>query len=640
LIVRFSVMSDTTTRDSTTSGTTTSDSASGSVFLKGKFNLYDEDLHKAVDHLWNNESDQAKALLVPHIDKSPRHALVYAQVDWFTSMLSQNTDFAESVLGLFNKALDLADQFFNDFPKSAIQNGLLPSDASEEQKQAVKDELELCNADGYMYSAMMLVMLDSRLKGIWRMRKAWSIYYNLFQRKTPAVDPEVLDGVRFGAGLFMYLMSWLPPMAVSLLKIVGFVSNRDLGQHLMELPAGSEGSIHQPLACFFLIMATVCVPHALADVNELLAYAKPRIDSGLARWPNGVLFPWVASYYTRKVGDEVTTQKYLSHSIDVCMATGKFARPPMMLVMDQGISLMLTQKFAEASKRFESINESKEKTLFQGTPHVLAAVCQHMLGNDSAAEKEISAVQKLKLKGKDKFICDYVLSLVSECSTGFSTIPYQMLYVRRDLAHMQPKTARSWMKLMEQGWAKESKDKQIPRDEELFYHFLHDVYANRAKGSVDKKALKDMREILKEVRETKTSSKRVVWCVVNAVIRVELAEIEHDRGNLDEAEVLLNEAIPFCTTDMLQNIIRPRATIGLDQIRAKRAKGAVSVVPEEDDDEEEEEEEEEGEEEEKPEAKKKKHHHKKHKHHKHGDDKKVAKEEEVKEEEDGPEKTQ
>ena len=53
--------------------------SNSSIWKQGKFHIYDDDLHKAVDCLWNNEGEQARALLTPHIGKSPRHALVYAQ---------------------------------------------------------------------------------------------------------------------------------------------------------------------------------------------------------------------------------------------------------------------------------------------------------------------------------------------------------------------------------------------------------------------------------------------------------------------------------------------------------------------------------------------------------------------------------
>lgn len=546
------------------------------------FRLYDDELHEAVNLIWNNEADKAKKLLVQHASRSPRHALVLAEVDWLSAMLSQNESVLTKVLELFNKALEMAEKYSSDFPKSAFASGLLPKDASPEHVQAVRDELALVQADANLFSAMMLISLDHRVKGAWRMRKAWMVFSSMLSREKPAVAPELQACMRYGAGFFMFIMSWLPPVVTSVLKVVGFVSDRVRGQKLMEQAADEENSIRAPIANMCLIASTVIVPHALTDINDLLAYAKPRIDHTLQKWPNGVMFSWCASYYSRKIGDEAMTQQHLSHAIEECMATGNFAKPPLMLVLDKAISLLLSQQFEESIKLLDEINSRKEKAVFQGMPHVLCAICHHMLGRDDQCAKELKVAKGMKLKGKDKIICEFVLGSTEERKSGFLLMPYQMLYVRRDVAHMQKPTAQSWLDAMDREWKSKAEGKDIPRDEVLTYNFLRVFFSGVVAGTLGDEAYEGLKTILAEASSLKTSGKRSTLHTLNAFVRVELAEIEHRKGNLPQAELLLKEAVKLCNSGILEAVLRPRATIALEQIREEKKQSGVSVPSEDD----------------------------------------------------------
>ena len=546
------------------------------------FRLYDDELHEAVNLVWNNEGDKAKKLLVQHATRSPRHALVLAEVDWLSAMLSQNEGVLTQVLELFNKALEMAEKYASDFPKSVHATGLLPKDASPEHVQALRDELALVQADANLFSAMMLIFLDHRVKGAWRMRKAWVVFSAMLARQTPAVAPELQACVRYGAGFFMFIMSWLPPVVTSVLKVVGFVSDRVRGQKLMEQAADEENSIRAPIANMCLIASAVIVPHALTDINDLLACAKPRIDLTLRKWPNGPMFSWCASYYSRKIGDETMTQQHLSHAIDECMATGNFKKPPLMLVMDKAISLLLSQHFEESIKLLDEISSRKEKAMFQGMPHVLCAICHHMLAHEDKCVKELKAAKAMKLKGKDKIICDFVIGTTEERKSGFLLMPYQMLYVRRDVAHMQKPTAQSWLDAMDREWKARGEGKDLPRDEVLTYNLLRVIFSGVVAGAPDDAAYESLKAILAEAGSLKASGKRSTLQTLNAFVRVELAELEHNKGNLPQAELLLKEAVKLCSGGILEALLRPRATIALEQIREEKKQRGI-CVPSEDD---------------------------------------------------------
>jgi hypothetical protein len=88
------------------------------------------------------------------------------------------------------------------------------------------------------------------------MRKSWKLYEKLLQelQSDKSAAPEVLDCVKFGAGLFYFIVSmvklfivlnsfmWKTPGAfLKILEVIGFVADRDLGVTYLETVSANNG---------------------------------------------------------------------------------------------------------------------------------------------------------------------------------------------------------------------------------------------------------------------------------------------------------------------------------------------------------------------------------------------------------------
>lgn len=527
--------------------------------------LHDEVVRRAVDLSWNNEISAAEALLQPGAATIPRHALHLAELHWCSSLVSGNEKLMLEVLEQLNGTLRLTEACLADYPASCVRNGLLRADSSAARVADLEDDLNIVLADANLLSAAIMVLTSQKIKGAWRVRKAWTIYYGLERRKKRPVCAELQGSVAFGCGLIMFGISWLPAMMVSICRVVGFESNRIRGMALLQ-DACAEHGVRSPLAALVLLVFSLIVPHSLSNLDELLRVAKPVLDDALARWPQGMMFNWLASYYTKKIGDVAGTLRYVDAAIAACLATGKFAAPPATLAVDRVSCLFLAQKFDDACRACDELMANGGGTcIVRGICHTYRALCLHMVGRTADAVAEFQSVRTLKCHTKDRLFIDMGLSAIKTRASGLTLIPYEVMYIKRDIAHMTPATATSFLALLERQYAPFAS--KASTEETAVYQLIAGVL-RRATGDRDR-GNSDIRTAAAAAVAAKGFKHEKF---VAPFACCEIAEIAYHDNNLDECARYLDLANKY-GGGPFEDFIKPRVRIGRETLKARIANG-------------------------------------------------------------------
>jgi len=527
--------------------------------------LHDDVVRKAVNLSWNNQIAETEALLKDTAATIPRHSLHLAELHWCSSLMSGNEKLMLQVLEQLNATLKLTESCLDNYPASCIKNGLLRKDSSPERIQDLQDDLNIVAADTNLLSAAIMVLTSNKIKGAWRVRKAWSIYNGLANRTKRPVCKELEGSVKFGCGLIMFGISWLPSMMISICRVVGFQSDRIRGLALLQ-DACNEHGVRSPLASLVLLVFSLMIPHSLSNLDDLLRVAKPAIDDSLSRWPNGMMFNWLASYYTKKIGDVQGTIKYVDAAIDACLKTGKFTTPPATLAIDRVSCLFLAQKFDEASKAIDELMAHDGSTcIVRGVCFTYQALCYHMIGKKKEAAEVFQSVKNLKCHTKDRLFIDMGLNALKTRKSGLTLIPYEVMYCKRDIAHMTKETATSFLALIERDFGP-FVDKANP-EELAVYKLIHGVLrcsvGKKDEGFKDIKAACDAACAGKGFKVEK---------FVAPFACCEIAEVYYQQNKLDDCIRYLDLANKF-GGGPYEDFIKPRVRIGRETINARIANG-------------------------------------------------------------------
>jgi len=527
--------------------------------------LHDETVRRAVNLSWNSQVEETEALLRPTAATIPRHSLHLAELHWSASLISGNEKLMLQVLEQLNNTLKLTETILKNYPASCVKIGLLKPNSSADRIQDLQDDLNIVLADANLLSAAIMVLTSKKIPGAWRVRKAWSIYSKLASRTKRPVCKELEGSVNFGCGLIMFGISWLPAVMVSICRVVGFQSDRIRGLALLQ-DACNEHGVRSPLASLVLLVFSLIIPHSLSNLDDLLRVAKPVVDESLRQWPKGMMFNWLASYYTKKIGDVPNTLKHVDAAISACIASGKFDSPPATLAIDRVSCLFLAQQFEEASRAANDLMAHDGGTcIVRGVCYTYQALCYHMIGKKKEAADVFQSVKNLKCHTKDRLFIDMGLNALKTRKSGLTLLPYEVMYVKRDVAHMVPETASSFIALIERDFEpfRATANPEETAVYELIRGILRRIIGQKEEGFKDIKAAADAATAGKGFKVEK---------FVAPFACCEVAEIYYQENKLDECLHYLELANKF-GGGPYEDFIKPRVRIGRETINARIANG-------------------------------------------------------------------
>jgi len=166
-------------------------------------------LCEGLDLVWSNKFTEADIFFSKYKDVSPRHALHYGEAMAFRSFISEAIPDRESAIERLTSAIKLAEENVK-----ILENGQIPKGRNDITKDNRKNHLldaKIVLADAYTTLSGLQMVEEQRVKGLLNLRRGWKIYrHSLNSIEDPSYDPAVISSLKFGAGLFYFIISQIP----------------------------------------------------------------------------------------------------------------------------------------------------------------------------------------------------------------------------------------------------------------------------------------------------------------------------------------------------------------------------------------------------------------------------------------------
>lgn len=492
------------------------------------FPMY-EDMMGGIFLVFSNKFEIADEFYETHKSNNPRASLHWAESMLIRSVLSELQSDKDAALDRMTATLKLAEEQLK-----VLEAGNIPKGRSDITKQNINNyivDTRTVLADAHTMTAGLLVLEDARVKGLIHLRKGWKLYRSTLDKvesnKYGTIHPAVFNSLKFGAGLFYFIISLIPPgLPQKVASLAGFKSGdnfKELGMKFLR-DVHSSSSIRCDLAgivlaCHHLLLTNDMDPKI---ANELVAEANSIYKEGLGKFPKGSVFQVIASFACLETNNTDEAIKHTEASINNCRHVTNY---PALLLRLKSQCYIMRFEWETATKILEdilglSIEQAKLKKKSSNNAWALIynnlrAGCGHMmLGNQDKAKKYFTTTTEQKTTDK------WSESLVFQAKRYLANGGFFSMLENMILTEAFEKVIRN---------AKDTQRQEILN--------LIEELAKKAKGALtpitkDTKAsstkVKDMNDPLID--------NRVAYCVLRATVLRTLQKTE-------EADVMIKEVL-------------------------------------------------------------------------------------------------
>jgi len=390
---------------------------------------------QGLDLLFSNKFDEADALFKQQKDNIPRFALHYAEVMAFRSLISELiTDQQESINRL-QQAVKLAEDQLK-----IMEQGQIPKNRNDIVKESLHDHLLDCKivlADTLIILAAMQVIDDQRVKGLLNLRRGWKTYRQTMSTvETKLHSPQVITSLKFGSGLFYFILSLIPPgLPQKAAALAGFTGgDKGLGlQYLRD--AFSTSPIRSYLAGLVLTAHHVFLTSDL-DPNEskdLITEAESIIKNSLEKFPEGSIFQAVAGVValeSNQVDVAITaTESAIKNIIHVTLFPSVLFRALAncySMKLDWQATFQILEKTHLGSVEQEKTGKSKNPWNFAWNTLRMGA-CAVMMGKDDVAKKYFTYSSNAKVK--DRWSQSLIIQANRYLANGGQFAMFELMYL-------------------------------------------------------------------------------------------------------------------------------------------------------------------------------------------------------------------
>lgn len=524
-------------------------------------------INRAVFHMWNNEYDKAMDLLRKKKDTHPRYAVEWANCFLVKSLMSSTNEDRDALLDYFKAADSLAtstkynEPMFSesDSDEESESPGSPTSESSKKEvsrskkkkafKKAEKSakksgeafdkrwqlECDICYADALLMRSIGQLMMNSYLRGGVNLRKAWGCYYALITLVEKDVDktiPRDLEMcIKYGTGTFYAFLALVPAKLMKLLSIIGFISDKELGEQYLTEVFESD-TIRSPFAALVLCTFYLFLPTGLSNVEVTLSKAKRILDTMNARYPNNTYFNGYANFYYRKKGETEPAVRSITLAAQNAERAGLV---PLLIKYLHADTLFMDLQWTNALNQYQTVlkhlEKTKEKFAYTGQVTLSVAACHVMLGDDAKALEWAKKVNSMyNPKSKNDSNSPKFANRVIANQRLLPLMGVYMLYINRDLAHMSPEQGKRVLAELQR--VTKGKDLSGPEAENM--HNLFVGVIEKGSDNVDG-SMKYMSKIFGNEKQIPSDS------MILPFTYYETAEMEYHRGNYEKSKELFEK---------------------------------------------------------------------------------------------------
>jgi len=394
------------------------------------------DVLTGINHIWNNQYEDAERVFEARRATHPRFALHFAEVAFLRSFITAETQDTEEASHRLKAAKDLAESTLKTFEKGSIPPGY-PQLDKKEFANALLDTKVVYGDSLYMVAVLQFTR-DNKLKGALNMRKSWKIFEECLksveaQAKADATfySEELLRSLHFGAGFFLFAMSIIPAKFLKLIELAGFKADRDLGLKYIH-ECYESGGIRSPFATMVLLFNNLLLPRGLANPAKFLREADVLIKDSLVKYPQGSLFQVMGSHCARK---QCRIEEGIMCMEDALANCKTLKCEPLIYKYELACCFVMKLDYATGAVHFEELIKA-EKFQVRALCGLQLATCYQMLGQ---RDKAVALLQRIPSFASKKSSVDPIVVNQAKryVNNGGNFMAFELLFIRRDLAKME-----------------------------------------------------------------------------------------------------------------------------------------------------------------------------------------------------------
>uniref|UniRef100_A0A1A9WYA6 Tetratricopeptide repeat protein 39B n=1 Tax=Glossina brevipalpis TaxID=37001 RepID=A0A1A9WYA6_9MUSC len=252
----------------------------------------------AISYFFNNKFDEARAIVVPHANKSMYHSMGCAVFSFLEAILTFER-------GHILKAGDELQSCLNVCQKYRRKNTISQSIGKKLRRATyhhlsdVEAHAELCMAETLLLQALLTFTEDetltSLIKGGVKIRHCYSNYKDCalilsnreWQSQLSKMHFE--SGVRMGMGTFNLMISLLPASVIKVLQFIGFSGDREAG--LEDLQRGYKSPGLRQILCAVVLLGYHLIVCSILDYQGGdLDFSDDILNTQLQKYPRGAWF--------------------------------------------------------------------------------------------------------------------------------------------------------------------------------------------------------------------------------------------------------------------------------------------------------------------------------------------------------------
>eukprot|EP00732_Lithocolla_globosa_P002541 Lithocolla_globosa_v1_NODE_1686_length_2397_cov_19.598294.p1 type:complete len:583 gc:universal NODE_1686_length_2397_cov_19.598294:320-2068(+) len=560
---------------------------------------------EGMNQIWNNDFDGADSRFVGKSKTDPRCALYYSESAFVKSWLTQDYEMAFKRL---ENSRDVSQRVLDSFKQdgyaslrrlsgsSTKSQGPPPTEKEKAENALIALDARVCLAESLFFLAIMLSLRGSKVKAVYTLRKSWKAMEQSQKdsKSVDGVDSELLFTIKYGIGVFYFVLGLIPKRFLSVIQMAGFKADKATGLQYCE-EVYDQGSLRSQLAGMTLLVNNLLVPRGLSDITEQLNKAEVICKAMIEKSPNSSVVYLMNSHLERKRCQVDEGVQMMEKSLQ---AADSFKNDANFIKYELANCYCMRLEWNKAVEFFMPLTSLKTFHL-RAFSHLQLAGCYFMMGESAKGMAILDQVPSAAQKSSyDQLVCKVARRYKSN---GGAFCALELMYIRRDLPKMlkyadtilaaiekcalttkaneqvdvkKLKAAKpSKMASMK---AKLTNPDALPSD-----HHADDCAAYwLLKGSVLKEqkkyveAAEGLRTVI-DLKEVVTQKFYLAYC------HYELGEALYGQGKLDEASEMMRACSSYSGYDF-EDPLKSRLRVTMDQINAERkAKGLGEVELEE-----------------------------------------------------------
>ncbi|EGC33092.1 hypothetical protein DICPUDRAFT_81103 [Dictyostelium purpureum] len=365
-----------------------------------------EILDKAMNHFWNFNLSESENILLPHIPKLPLFSLLYADIAFVKSVLTETKeDYEEarnriSQCKKLSRGLQLSQKpLYIQQEKDEKKTGSGANGAAATQSQVTKAEYlisKLIYAETMVMKGVIEFKAQNNIKACVNLRNSWKQYYQAFDiiKELPSTFPiynHLVSLAYYGVGIFHFLVSVVPPQYMWLIEGIGFKGNRMEGLKEIKQSSESPNGIRSNMSKVTLVLLHVFF---FEDYKS----AEPLIESLTQQYPNGALIHYLSGAILRKQGK--VQQSTVSYA-KACETSSQLKQLQLFIESELGYNEFLNLKWDTAETYLSKFLSETTSSGFKAFIAYQLALCYEMQGKNDQATETMKTIPSYVRKGFD-----------------------------------------------------------------------------------------------------------------------------------------------------------------------------------------------------------------------------------------------